>query len=48
MNFNVIDLIPAAAEIWMLAMACVVLVADVFVKDRARTATFALTVLTLQ
>lgn len=47
MNFNVIDLIPAAAEIWMLAMACVILVADVFVKDRARTATFALTLLTL-
>jgi NADH-quinone oxidoreductase subunit N len=41
------DLVAASAEIFVLAMACLILIVDLFVKDPRRTATFALTILTL-
>ncbi|MFC5300707.1 NADH-quinone oxidoreductase subunit NuoN [Azospira restricta] len=47
MNFVLPDLAPAAAEIFLLTMACAILVLDVFLKDARRTATFVLTQLTL-
>ena len=47
MNFVMTDLIAASAEVFVLAMACLILVIDLFVKDPKRTVTFALTILTL-
>ncbi len=47
MNFVLPDLAPAGAEIFLLAMACLVLLFDVFSKDARRTTTFVLTQLTL-
>jgi len=47
MNFVLPELAPASAEIFLLAMACAILVVDVFIKDSRRTLTFALTQLTL-
>ena len=47
MQFVPPDLRLASAEIFMLAMACLILIADVFVKDKKRTATFVLTVIAL-
>ncbi|MBI2306421.1 MAG: NADH-quinone oxidoreductase subunit NuoN [Rhodocyclales bacterium] len=47
MNFALPDLAPAAAEIFLLTMACAILVLDVFLKDARRTVTFVLTMLTL-
>ena len=47
MNFVMTDLIAASAEIFVLAMACLILIVDVFVKDPKRTATFGLTIATL-
>ncbi len=47
MQFVVPDLRIASAEIFMLAMACLVLIVDLFVKDRKRTVTYALTQLAL-
>lgn len=41
------DLSPAAPEIFILAMACLILMVDLFQKDGKRTATFVLTQLTL-
>ena len=38
--FETPDLAPLATEIFMLIMACVVLVADLFVKDKERTLTY--------
>jgi NADH-quinone oxidoreductase subunit N len=46
-NFIVPDLVPAAPELFVLAMACVILIADLFVKSKERTLTFVLTQLTL-
>lgn len=46
-NFVVPDLLPAAPELFLAAMAAVILLADVFIKDARRTAVFALTQLTL-
>ena len=46
-NFVVPDLLPAAPELFITAMALVILVADLFVKDSRRTLTFVLTQLTL-
>ncbi len=46
-NFVIPDLLPAAPELFILAMACVILIVDLFVKSKARTLTFALTQLTL-
>jgi NADH-quinone oxidoreductase subunit N len=47
MNFVMTDLYAASAEIFVLAMACLILIVDVFVKDAKRTATFVLTILAL-
>lgn len=47
MQFALPDLRLASAEIFMLAMACVILIVDLFVKDKKRTLTFVLTQLTL-
>ena len=47
MNFLANDLIAASAEIFVLLMACVILIVDLFVKDSRRTATFVLAQLTL-
>ena len=46
-NFVVPDLLPAAPELFLAAMASILLLIDVMVKDRRRTITFALTQLTL-
>ncbi len=46
-NFVVPDLLPAAPELFLAAMACVLLLVDLLVKDQRRTVTFALTQLTL-
>ncbi|MQY51148.1 NADH-quinone oxidoreductase subunit NuoN [Rhodocyclus gracilis] len=47
MPFILPDLRPASAELFVLAMACLILFVDLFVKDTRRTAVFALTQLTL-
>lgn len=47
MQFVLPDLRFASAEIFMLAMTCLVLVVDLFVKDKKRTVTFFLSILTL-
>jgi NADH-quinone oxidoreductase subunit N len=46
-NFVVPDLLPAAPELFLAAMALVILMADVFIKDARRTVVFALSQLTL-
>ncbi|HZX31108.1 MAG TPA: NADH-quinone oxidoreductase subunit NuoN [Rhodocyclaceae bacterium] len=46
-NFVVPDLLPAAPELFLAAMASVILLASVFIKDARHTAVFALTQLTL-
>ncbi len=46
-NFVVPDLLPAAPEIFLAAMALTILMIDLLVKDSRRTVTFALTQLTL-
>ena len=47
MNFVMNDIIAGSAEIFVLAMACLILIVDLFVKDPKRTVTFVLTILTL-
>ncbi len=47
MQFQTPDLRLASAEIFMLLMACLILIVDLFVKDRQRTVTFVATQLTL-
>ena len=47
MHFVAPDLRLASAEIFMLAMSCLILIVDLFVKDKKRTVTFVLTQLTL-
>ena len=47
MQFQMPDLRLASAEIFMLLMACLILILDLFVKDRKRTVTFVATQLTL-
>ena len=47
MQFVPPDLRLASAEIFLLAMACLVLIVDLFVKDAKRTVTYALTQLAL-
>ena len=47
MQFQTPDLRLASAEIFMLAMACMILIFDLFVKDRQRTVIFVATQLTL-
>ena len=46
-NFVTPDLRPLAPELFLLVMACLILIVDLFVKSKARTLTFALTQLTL-
>ncbi|UCV07105.1 NADH-quinone oxidoreductase subunit NuoN [Dechloromonas denitrificans] len=46
-NFVVPDLLPAAPEMFLAAMALAILMIDLLVKDSRRTVTFALTQLTL-
>ncbi len=46
-NFVVPDLLPAAPELFLAAMASILLLVDVVVKDRRRTLTFVLAQLTL-
>ena len=43
MNFSLTDLIPASAEIFLLAAVCVILVTDLFVSDQRRYVTYGLT-----
>ena len=47
MQFVLPDLRLASAEIFMLAMACLVLIVDLFVRDKKRTVTFVLTQIAL-
>lgn len=47
MQFQTPDLRLASAEIFMLVMACLILMLDLFVKDKKRTLTFVATQLTL-
>ncbi|MCL2830798.1 MAG: NADH-quinone oxidoreductase subunit N [Betaproteobacteria bacterium] len=47
LSFKLPDLLPAGAEIFLLTMACAILLIDLFVKDKERTPTFALTQFTL-
>ena len=47
MQFQTPDLRLASAEIFMLLMACAILIVDLFVKDSKRTLTFVATQLTL-
>ena len=47
MQFVPPDLRLAVAEIFLLAMTCLIMIVDLFVKDKKRTATFVLTQLTL-
>ena len=47
MQFVIPDLRLAGAEIFVLTMACLILLVDVFVTDQKRTATYVLTQLTL-
>ena len=47
MQFALPELRIASAEIFVLAMACLILIVDLFVKDKRRTIVYALTQLTL-
>jgi NADH-quinone oxidoreductase subunit N len=47
MQFTVPDLSIASAEVFLLTMACLILIADVFVKDGKRIITYSLTLLAL-
>lgn len=47
MQFILPDLRPAAAELFVLAMSCLIMFVDLVVKDQRRTAVFSLTILTL-
>ena len=47
LNFVPPDLRPASAEIFVLAMTCLILILDLFSKDKTHSRTFALTQLTL-
>ncbi|MFC1747675.1 NADH-quinone oxidoreductase subunit NuoN [Pseudomonadota bacterium] len=47
MNFEIPNFVPALPEIFVLAMACVILIVDLYVKDHDRIVTFVLSVGTL-
>ncbi|WP_319240385.1 NADH-quinone oxidoreductase subunit NuoN [uncultured Propionivibrio sp.] len=47
MQFALPDLRLASAEIFLLAMACLIMIVDLFVRDKNRTLTFVLTQFTL-
>ena len=47
LNFATPDFVPALPEIFLLVMACVVMIADLFVKSERRTASYLLSQFTL-
>ena len=47
MNFVIPDMAPAVPEIFVFSMACVILVVDLFLSERTRFVSYALTQLTL-
>jgi NADH-quinone oxidoreductase subunit N len=47
MQFVLPNLRPASAEIFLLTMTCIILMLDLFIKDKKQTLTFVLTQLTL-
>jgi NADH-quinone oxidoreductase subunit N len=47
MNFPLPDFYPASAEIFMLVMACVILIADLFKSERQNWLPYVLTLATL-
>ena len=47
MNFTMPNIAPALPEIFILSMACLILVVDLFLQDRQRVVTYLLTQLTL-
>ena len=47
MNFDIPNIVPAIPELFILSMACFILLVDIYVSDRWRIITFALTQLTL-
>ena len=47
MNPHVLDLITASPEVLVLAMGCLILLMNLFVKDPAQTPTFVMSLLTL-
>lgn len=47
MNFEIPNFLPAAAEIFVLGMACIILIVDLFLNERTRVLTYYLTQLTL-
>jgi len=46
-NFQMPDLMPALPEIFLLTMACIILLADLFISDKNRVFTYLLSLLTL-
>lgn len=46
-NFEIPNFVPALPEIFVLAMACVILIVDLYVKDHDRVVTFVLSIGTL-
>ncbi|MFO8024083.1 NADH-quinone oxidoreductase subunit NuoN [Thiohalophilus sp.] len=47
MNFTIPNIAPALPEIFILSMACLILIVDLFLQDRQRIITYLLTQLTL-
>ena len=47
MNFVIPNIIPALPEMFVLSMACVILVADLFLSERLRSVSFYLAQITL-
>jgi NADH-quinone oxidoreductase subunit N len=47
MNFEIPNFVPALPEIFVLTMACVILIVDLFLKDHDRIVTFVLSIGTL-
>lgn len=47
MNFTNPDFMPAAPEIFVLSMTCIIIIADLFVSDKNRFITYLLSLLTL-
>ncbi|WP_198266163.1 NADH-quinone oxidoreductase subunit NuoN [sulfur-oxidizing endosymbiont of Gigantopelta aegis] len=47
MNFVTPDFMPALPEIFLLAMVCVILIVDLFLKDESRGATYILSIIAL-
>ena len=47
MDFSMIDLVPAMAEIFLLSAVCIILIADLFISDEHRYLTYGATQLSL-